>query len=131
LPASTDTPASMPPDPLITLAAPPDAIRITFDAGAISATHTGVLQDNIDYFLINVRAGQRMTVTIEADGGVGLSVATPSGIPLKHSAVGGPSFSDKLPENGDYHIIVVPLYDGVGPINYKMTITIPPLETPD
>lgn len=126
-PMPTDTPAGIPPDPPITLAAPPDAIRLTFDIGAISVTHTGVLEDNVHYFLVNVQAGQTMTVTIEADGDVGLSVATPSGIPLKHSAVGGPSFSGKLPENGDYHVIVVSLYDGVGPINYTMTITIPPL----
>jgi hypothetical protein len=128
-PAPTDTPASMPPDPPITLEAPSYAIRLTFDIGAISVTHTGVLEDNTDYFLINVRAGQIMTITTEADGEIGLSVATPSGIPLKHSAVGKPSFSYQVPENGDYHVIVVPLYDGTGPINYTMTITIPPLET--
>ncbi len=128
-PVPTDTPDSIPPNPVPTLIPDPDAIRITFDTGAISATYSGTLNNDMDTFLIDVQAGQTMNISIEADGVVGLSVASPSGQPLKHSAVGGPVFGGELPENGDYHISVVSLYDDAGTINYTMTIVIPPLET--
>lgn len=101
--------------------------RVTFAAGATSATLQGKVGENgMATYILGAAKGQAMTAEVVATGGkVGLTIVSPDGTPLVRSAMGQTRWVEKLPENGDYTVMVVWL-EGA-PATYALTITIPPL----
>ncbi len=82
--------------------------RITFPAGASSATITGQVDGNtFRGYLLNAQAGQRMQVSTSSPAGnVYLTLVSPLGSPLARAQNGAQTFDGILPESGDYSIQV-------------------------
>lgn len=99
--------------------------RITFAAGATSATVTGRIDlTEIDNFLLNARAGQLMQVTVSSPANdVYLTVVSPSGSPLARAQAGAQSFNGTLPENGDYRLSVSSP-SGTARSNYTLFVSV-------
>jgi hypothetical protein len=81
--------------------------RIEFKSGATSATVTGqVAANSADYWIVNVKAGQKFSVNLTLSGGeAGLTMAGADGsLPQQDSPT---SFKDVLSTGQDYDIHVV------------------------
>ena len=105
--------------------------RISFAAGAVSATVTGTLNAGVDssyvVYLINAGKDQTMTVTASANGGtVGLGVLTPNNTVLQAPGDGLAAWSGVLPETGDY-VLTLNLLTGSS-LGYTLQVVIPPLD---
>lgn len=108
--------------------APSGPQRISFAAGATSATVNGAFTstNSAPEYLINVQAGQTMTVTLNVPGGGGaLAVNAPDGTLMLPGSMGAIEFSEVLPQTGDYKITVIWITNN--PTNFTLTVTIPPL----
>jgi hypothetical protein len=126
--ASTQTsPTAVPPTQTAIAPDQSEPERVVFDTGATSATLQGKIAENGSAtYLLGASKDQTMTVEVAATGGrVGLTIVSPEGTPLVRSSMGQTRWVEKLPENGDYTVMVVWLEDG--PASYTLTITIPPL----
>jgi hypothetical protein len=81
--------------------------RVNFARGRSSATVKGHIADRLTTheYLLGASAGQTLTVRLSsARKDVNICVVYPSGEPPTHAC--GRSFSDSLPVDGDYSIIV-------------------------
>jgi len=101
--------------------------RIRFQTGATGAQVTGQVSgaQQEDRYVLFAFAGQQMQISID---NASLTVVSPSGQPLVRGTVTAQpvrSFSQALPETGDYQIYVsVPATSGVA--NYTMTVIVTP-----
>lgn len=95
--AATVSRADVPP-------APPAVRRITFERGANQGVGSGQLQSKSDEleFVVLARAGQRMRLSLEADGPTRGTVEMPNGD--ESGEPGEAFFDDVLPADGDYRI---------------------------
>lgn len=101
-----------------------EAERIRFQPGGTSAQVSGSLTGSqVHNYLLNASASQTLNLSVTAGT---LTVVSPSGVPLvRGTVVSTPvqSFSQVLPESGDYRIAVnVP--DAVGSINYMLSVSV-------
>jgi len=100
--------------------------RITFQAGAISATVRGTLAANASArYILKAQAGQ--TLNAEASttlGQVILIIWGADGTVLLTDHAGSHSFGGPLPITQDYYIAVRAV--GAGPARYSLLVTIPP-----
>jgi hypothetical protein len=115
--------------PLVTPPPPPPPIRIHFASGAISATVEGTINPPArDEYVIKALAGQQMTVQIASAGDEANFAITgvSDGQPYKRLVNEDRSFTFTLPQTQDYRITVA----SVTPVDYALTVTIPPLATP-
>ena len=83
---------------------PPAVRRITFERGANQGVGSGQLQSKSDEldFVVLARAGQRMRLSLEADGPTRGTVEMPNGD--ESGEPGEAFFDDVLPADGDYRI---------------------------
>lgn len=106
------------------LAQPSTAERVSFAAGATSATVSGTVDGTGSRaYVLYAFAGQRMDLTLNA---ASLTLVSPSGIPLVRGTVTADpvhAYNDILPETGDYTILVS-IPSGTGATNYNLTISI-------
>lgn len=99
--------------------------RIKFAKGRSSATVSGtVIRSDRDTYLIGANVGQTMTVTaVSAEKNAVFQIEAPDGsfLPGAGETDDAKKWSGKLPESGDYKIIV----GGTrGNANYKLTVAI-------
>lgn len=103
--------------------------RIRFLAGATSAQVSGQVSGQLSAgYILGAASGQTMNITL--DNGT-LTVVSPSGIPLVRGTVTAEairSFSQILPETGDY-VVYVSAPAGSGTVNFNMNVAI--TGTPD
>ena len=101
-------------------------VRITFDAGATSATEHATLPPyTTGHFVIRAMAGQTMTLeTTTTQGQVILIVYGADGTVLQTDHAGSPSFNGVLPSTQDYLINVRSV--GTAAANVTLVVTIPP-----
>lgn len=124
-PGATQLPSTSAPTAAPATAGPSEPVRIEFATGATSATMEGAVAAGKQDYLLYALAEQTMTVTVTATGGpVGLTVLTPSAVPLIRSQLGETTWSGTLPETGDYTISVVLL--GADSAHYTLEVVIPP-----
>ncbi len=102
------------------------APRIEFAPGSDSSTVNGTLQPSMsDQYLINVQAGQTMTIDLTFTvGNAILVVWGADGDVLLSDHAEASSFQSALPTTQDYYIMVKGRPDGN--TAYSMTVTIPP-----
>ena len=102
--------------------------RITFQTGASGAQVFGQVSgaEQEDRYVLFAFAGQTMQISLD---NATLTVVSPSGVPLVRGTVTAQpvrSFSQVLPETGDYQISVsAPA--GSPAVNYTLTVTVTPL----
>jgi heat shock protein HslJ len=101
------------------------ARRITFAAGATTATVTGHLEAfETDPYVLRVLAGQTMTVSLTFTSGQAILIIWGAdGNVLMSDHAGAASFQQAMPTTQDYNIHVRNRPDG--PTDYTMTISIP------
>jgi len=105
-----------------------DAKRITFAAGATSATMQGnLVKHGIDRYVLKAEAGQTMTVKVTAPMNVVFSISGANGDVLKSSGAGASSWGGTLRATQDY-TIALNASDG-NPASYTLQVTIPPPPT--
>jgi len=102
------------------------AKRIEFAPGSDSSTVNGTLQPSLsDQYIINVQAGQTMTIDLTFTlGNAILVVWGADGDVLLSDHAEASSFQSVLPTTQDYYIMVKGRPDGS--TTYSMTVTIPP-----
>jgi hypothetical protein len=106
-------------------AAEPEAERIQFAAGAISATVAGhVAAYGADLYVLRAMAGQTMEVElISPASDVVLEIWGADGTPLLRHVTGETYWTGVLPFTQDYFVKVVSFGSAV---DYTLTVTIPP-----
>ena len=102
------------------------AKRIEFAPGADSSTVNGTLQPSMsDQYIINVQAGQTMTIDLTFTVGQAILVVWGAdGDVFLSDHAEASSFQSALPATQDYYIMVKGRPDGS--TGYSMTVTIPP-----
>lgn len=107
--------------------------RVTFAAGATTATRSGALgAGDRKQYLLNIAAGQRLQVTATSfDIPVEFSVAAPSGLTWNAVLLGSEIYifnvAERVLESGDYLVTIAPpLAAGAGlyDINFEVTGTV-------
>jgi hypothetical protein len=102
-------------------AVPSGATRIRFAPGTTSASLQSTLYNGgVDRFLLNVEAGQIMTV--EVTSRLSISVTAPNGVLVPAAVNNGTFWSGSLPLSGDYTLSIANLGTA---INYTVTVAIP------
>lgn len=99
--------------------------RIKFAKGKHSATISGnVIRGDVDTYIVGARAMQTMSVKVTAlENNAAFQIQAPDGSYLSGAGEtdDATSWSDKLPDDGDYQIVV----GGTrGNCSYKLTVTI-------
>jgi hypothetical protein len=95
-----------------------DGTRLKFPRGATSTTVKGtVAKGGPDFYLVGARSGQTMTVKVT--GKVSFGLDSPAGRLTEDDS--NTSWSEELPEDGDYKIRV---YSAGGAQNYSLTVAI-------
>jgi hypothetical protein len=104
----------------------PTPKRISFPAGGITATRTGVLtMGGMDRYVIKANGGQTMNVSAASgNNNVILIIFGKDGAVLISDHADASSWSGVLPSTQDYYIDVRAI-DGTS-ANYTLTVTIPP-----
>ncbi len=104
LPTSTPLPATSAAQP--TAIPQPGVQRISFAAGATSASVSGPVSGGVTpTYLVGAGSGQRMTINLSSPGGnVYMTVTSPSGATLASASLGQQSLDHFLSESGDYTI---------------------------
>ena len=104
--------------------------RITFAAGAISATVNGNLAArNADGWVIKAGAGQTLTAQLNPAGGQAILVIYGAdGTVLISDHAGAAAWSGPLPSTQDYNISVRNVTDAA--VAYNLTVTVPPAPAP-
>ena len=94
--------------------APPAEQKIVFKRGAIQSVSSGRLNSVTDElrFVVRARAGQRMRLSLEADGPTRGTVVMPNGD--ESGEPGELFFDDVLPADGDYRIRITESSMGMG-----------------
>ena len=133
-PAATDTPVpsatpapTSPPQPTATqqptATSQPAAERISFAAGATSATVEGSLvAQGTNSYVLKVMAGQLMEVSVDPQDKVQLIVYGADGTVLKSGMGGGAFFRGTVPSTQDY---VLDVRAGVEAVAYTLNVVIP------
>lgn len=123
LPSATATPPPTPEPPQGTVQ------RLQFAAGATEAmVENAVVRGTEDRYLVFAQAGQTMRVALTSleDNAV-FTLRAPNGTVLVNQTVAARQWEGRLPQTGDYVIIVAPTR---GNATYQMVVTIPPQIAP-
>jgi len=130
-PTTTPAPPGATATPAPATAVPaPEPTRIRFEPGATSAAVTGqVAAGESQRYVLRAQAGQTMEVVVTSPlHDVLLAIWSEGGRLLKGPGDGQSYWRDKLPASQDY---VVEIISSGEPTEFALTVTIPPLETPD
>ena len=120
-------PTEIPPSPTNTVPPTPQAQRITFEAGEVSATLTGSLTPyNVRTFILKASAGQTLNATLQPGGGqVTLTMWGVNKVVQVYSDQKATSWSGQLPASQDYYIEVRNTTGETA--HYTLQVTVPPL----
>lgn len=105
----------------------PTQERVVFETGGISTTELGTVTPAAPkIYLVNVQAGQSMSLTLKPRGSskMVLAVTAPSGTVLLDASAGQTMWTGVLPESGDYIISVTLLTSDWD--RFLLDILIPP-----
>jgi hypothetical protein len=97
--------------------------RVRFTKGHNSATLRGrVSQRKAILYIVGAKAGQSMTVSLDGDAKTRFDLSGPKDKSGQTMANGESEWSDTLPDNGDYRILVFTDSRVASPFTLKITI---------
>mgnify|MGYP002737566814 CR=1 FL=1 len=111
---------------MLTAAAAPGSFaeeRVHFAHGAHGTTlHGQVTRDEAVVYVIGAKAGQAMTLHLDGDAKTSFDLAGPKDSSGQAMASGETEWSGKLPEGGDYRILVLTQSLAKAPFSLQVTI---------
>ncbi len=120
-------PTEIPPSPTNTVPPTPQAQRITFEAGEVSATLSGSLTPyNVRTYILKASAGQTLNATLQpGDGSDTLTMRGVNKVVQVYSDQKATSWSGQLSASQDYYIEVRNTTGETA--RYTLQVTVPPL----
>lgn len=97
--------------------------RVRFARGAHGTTlHGQVTRDEAVVYVIGARAGQAMTLHLDGDAKTSFDLAGPKDSSGQAMASGETDWSGRLPDGGDYRILVLTQSRAKAPFSLQVTI---------